>query len=740
MFIVQSLARAVFAGLLALLGVGLGASAWAQHFDVELRTDKGPVAGSRISTDFYGDLGLAGQLPIDGLSGYRLFPAYFGDFPGGKYATANPGFQAFTGWFAVGEQIHFRALGRLQYWSPTTGKWGAAPSGVKITLFGGIPPEVVLGYSTNPTLWADQYAYYSAGTRFDSQGIAGPLTALVDETKTGGTFHSHLDWKISAGSGTPPVGAYLVTLELWSPVLAAGQPKYLASQPFHVIFESGINAQQMQQAFAARINPPCAAQTLNWAVGEASCSAAANEAASGATLTLEDNTAPATGSARFSCSSGRWGAPSQASCNLPPPPVCPAETLSWTVEGQSCSAAAPATESGQSQVLADNVAPALGEASFSCVAGQWSSPSRSRCAVPPPPPPPACGAQQLGWSVGGVSCSGSASATNSGQSVQLEDRQAPATGAARFECRSGQWSAPTAASCALPPPAACAAQSLNWSVDGQACSAAAAAAASGTEQQLFDQIGPSVGDASFSCQDGRWSAPQGARCAPQVLAACVAQAVTWSEAGTSCSGNLVAAASGASQTVLDSVAPTTGQASYSCSDGRWSAVVATAPRCSEAPPPACPSRTLSWDVGGLVCSSTVPETATGGSRVVVDQQEPLTGSARFACKQGQWSNASEASCQLPPPKPCAVQTLSWVQGGERCEALAPASPSGSLLQLQDSLVPNTGSASFRCTEGRWSEATEALCQPPPVKPLPPARAPTSPWTPSVQLPWERPRR
>jgi hypothetical protein len=29
---------------------------------------------------------------------------------------------------------------------------------------------------------------------------------------------------------------------------------------------------------------------------------------------------------------------------------------------------------------------------------------------------------------------------------------------------------------------------------------------------------------------------------------------------------------------------------------------------------------------------------------------------------------------------------------------------------------------------------------PPVKPLPPARTSTSPWAPSVQLPWERARR
>ena len=97
----------------------------ALHFDVELKTDPGPVAGARITTDFHGDLGLAGQLPIDGETGFKIYPAYFGDLEGGPYLTDDPGFQAFAGTFVQGEVIAFRAVGALRWWNPRHWALGA---------------------------------------------------------------------------------------------------------------------------------------------------------------------------------------------------------------------------------------------------------------------------------------------------------------------------------------------------------------------------------------------------------------------------------------------------------------------------------------------------------------------------------------------------------------------------------------------------------------------------------------
>lgn len=589
---------------LLLIGA-LGGPAMAQHFDVELRTDKGPVSGSRIQTDFFGDLPLAGKLPFDAQSGYRIFPAYFGDFPGGKYATANPGFQAFGGTFVQGEEIHFRALGGLLYWSPASGKWGPAASGVKITLYGGIPPEVVLGYSSNPALWADRYAYYQAGTRFETEGVSGPLTALIDDVKAGGSFHSHLDWKIAASTGKPPVGAYMLTLELWSPTLDGVRPKYLASQPFHVIFEAGITAAQMQQAFDARISPPCAAQSLTWAVGAGSCSALVAEVASGSSVVATDSVAPATGSASFSCSKGRWGAPESTSCALPPPAACASQSLNWSVGASSCAALVPVTASGQEVRLSDALLPTLGEASFACADGVWGQPSHALCAVPAPA---ACTAQDLSWALAGQTCSAAVPATASGAMAVATDIDVPATGNASFACSNGRWSAASAASCALPPPAACAAQQMNWVQAGNSCSAFVAA------------------------------------------------------------------------------------------------------------------------------------TAAGGAATVTDALQPATGSASFACSNGVWSAAGNASCKVPAPAACAAQTLSWKVGLETCQAAAPGANSGALVQISAANLPSTGAATFACVDGLWSAPREASCSLPPVRPPPPARTPTSPWAPAVQMPWERAQR
>lgn len=250
--------------------VSVAGPAAALHFDIELRTSDGPVAGSRITTEFFGDLGLAGQLPLDHATGYRIFPGYFGDFEGGPCSTDDPGFQAFAGHFLRSEEVHFRALATLRYWDPLTGVWGEAPSGVQVVLFGGVPPEVLRNYLSDPERWGDEYRYWERGTRFSALGVSGPLAAAIARAGTGGTLHTHLDWMITTrpdsvastpctSAGSPPTGAYLVTLQIWSPALAGDQQKYLPADPILVVFEYGISEAQLAAAIQARIQPPAPA-------------------------------------------------------------------------------------------------------------------------------------------------------------------------------------------------------------------------------------------------------------------------------------------------------------------------------------------------------------------------------------------------------------------------------------------------------------------------------------------------
>lgn len=412
----------------------------AQHFDVELRTSGGPVAGSRITTAFFGDAVISGQLPVDAVTGYKIFPGYLGDLEGGPFLTDDPGFQAFANTFLRREQIHFRALGTLHYWNPATGRWGPAAGHVELALFGGIPVDVILGYTDNPVVWRAQYDYYAAGTRYTTQGIQGPPTALIDDASASGAFHAHLDWRISAMGGEPPAGAYMVALELWSTAVANGQAKYLPSEPIHIVFERGISEAQLQSAFQARINPPqpaaCASATLSWQVADRACSADVSSVDSGSSAVALDVTQPLRGSAHFSCEDGLWSSASEAICDAVPLGACPAQTQTWAVGGQTCGSATAAVASGLSAIARDSAAPTLGSAIFTCSDGMWSSPSAASCAMPSTQ---TCAAQPLVWSVDGVACQAPVLAAPAGVLARALDTLGPARGSASFQCVNGNW-------------------------------------------------------------------------------------------------------------------------------------------------------------------------------------------------------------------------------------------------------------------------------------------------------------
>ncbi|WP_025871381.1 PEP-CTERM sorting domain-containing protein [Methylobacillus glycogenes] len=149
--------------------------------------------------------------------------------------------------------MHFRALGQLNYWSPESQSWGVAGNNANITLYGGIPVDAWLNYMLNPgnATYAAQYQYYANGTVFGGNGVSGPVTALIDGAGSNGSFHSHLDWKVSDAAAA---GVYMLTLQVWSPTLENGVQKYLDSDPFHVVFKTaGISQAQFDQAFDQRI-------------------------------------------------------------------------------------------------------------------------------------------------------------------------------------------------------------------------------------------------------------------------------------------------------------------------------------------------------------------------------------------------------------------------------------------------------------------------------------------------------
>jgi cytochrome c553 len=303
----------------------------------------------------------------------------------------------------------------------------------------------------------------------------------------------------------------------------------------------------------------CATGALSWTVGANTCNATAPATASGATAALSDTTAPTTGAASFACTNGVWGAATNVSCTAPV--ACAASALSWTVGGNTCDAAAASTASGASAVLSDTAAPTTGAATFACNNGVWGAATGATCTAPV-----GCTASALSWTVGGNTCNATSAATASGASAVLSDTAAPTTGAATFACTNGAWGAATNASCNAPLPCSAAAQS--WTVGGNTCNASVAAAADGASAIASD-ITDTTGAATYACSNGNWTGPTAATCAAPAPVACASQAMSWTVGNNTCNATAGATASGASFSLTDSIAPTTGTAAVTCTNGVW---------------------------------------------------------------------------------------------------------------------------------------------------------------------------
>lgn len=88
------------------------------------------------------------------------------------------------------------------------------------------------------------------------------------------------------------------------------------------------------------------------------------------------------------CGGGGGGSAAPAKPPEPSAAACTAQTFSWTVDGQTCTAPAGPANSGQSVTVSDVTGSTTGSAIYSCSNGVWSGPSGTLCAPPAPPPAP----------------------------------------------------------------------------------------------------------------------------------------------------------------------------------------------------------------------------------------------------------------------------------------------------------------------------------------------------------------
>ncbi len=222
------------------------------HFDLSIKLNPPSAQGGRILIDPNADF------PLDINTQSTVVPADFGDFAGGQHKTDDPGWVVDAGNLNAGENLWFRALGKLRYWDPIKKQWLTPPDGERVRYFGAIPPEVFLRNDT------DELAFYRQGTIWNATGLQGPITSMIDQAASDGSIHTHLDFCIEAAdgdcsipqvgfTGEPAIGAYLIELQLFSD--AGNSTKYLPSRPIQVVLNNGLKGNECGNAIAALVRP-----------------------------------------------------------------------------------------------------------------------------------------------------------------------------------------------------------------------------------------------------------------------------------------------------------------------------------------------------------------------------------------------------------------------------------------------------------------------------------------------------
>ncbi len=239
--------------------------------------------------------------------------------------------------------------------------------------------------------------------------------------------------------------------------------------------------------------------------------------------------------------------------------TCPGRNVVWTQDVDTCSSYVAAGLTGQTTTITDSGAPMTGTANMSCGGGTWNV-SSSSCATT------TCPVSTINWSQGGTPCSATSPSGTGTRTVT--DSNVPHTGSATIVCSAGTWFLSGASSCT---PSACPAQTLNWSQSGNNCSANIGSGLATTS--ITDSTDPYRGSASYNCTSGSWTVTGTPTCVDYT---CPAQTLNWSQGGDNCEASIAAGLS--TTTITDSIAPTTGSASYNCSSGTWT--VTGSPSCS----------------------------------------------------------------------------------------------------------------------------------------------------------------
>ena len=197
--------------------------------------------------------------------------------------------------------------------------------------------------------------------------------------------------------------------------------------------------------------------------------------------------------------------------------------------------------------------------------------------------------------------------------------------------------------------------------------------------------------------------------------ACVA-VTTWSVGGNSCSpneGQPAQIASGANYTFVDSLGISYGSASYSCNDGRLTAIGTAT--CLLVPPKNCDASAVGWTVGAQQCTANAsdPKTLVSGSSFTFTDSVGSFGSAAYSCTDGTLTQTGTPVCNPPPPVECRPANIAWTANGNACftDPLPDRVAEGANILFINTRPGYIGNDSYVCRSGVLQRTGAPMCDP-----------------------------
>ena len=177
-----------------------------------------------------------------------------------------------------------------------------------------------------------------------------------------------------------------------------------------------------------------------------------------------------------------------------------------------------------------------------------------------------------------------------------------------------------------------------WTVAGKTCTAPSnLVIAHGSTGTATDSTAPTTGSATYSCSGGTGTLQAGATC---VEGCTVASGTTWTVSGKTCTApSALAIAHGGTATATDSIAPTTGSATYSCNNGTASVTTSS---CTES---CAANQTVDWAPGCSALSGAL--LANGDGRTITNTASGYDGTRVITCNNGTLAQ-SGGSCEAQP--------------------------------------------------------------------------------------------